>query len=85
MQTWTEVQKKKVKKKPTLIFSELPGSTDGWMDGCLAEPVGATECRFLMGWKGDGHARSSGDDHARSSGDDVTPGLSLLLWWVPLS
>ena len=41
MQTWTEVQKKKVKKKPTLIFSELPGSTDGWMDGCLAEPVDA--------------------------------------------
>ena len=77
MQTWTEVQKKKVKKKPTLIFSELPGSTDGWMDGCLAEPVGGTECRFLMGWKGDGHARSSGDD--------VTPALSLLLWWVPLS
>ena len=50
----------------------MDGRMPRWACGCSA-----AECRFLAGWKGDGHACSSGDD--------VTPALSLLLWWVPLS
>lgn len=38
MQTWTEVQKKKVKKKLTLIFSldDPAAQMDGWMDASLS-------------------------------------------------